>query len=154
MSVYELYNDVVCDWETTVLSLYPNSTSHWNHNSTSYWNHKWRWLGGESRKKFIWLRHSEKENRLDQIIYRLIYSYDYATVWKRIGQTRSCGFKDSCDCATVWKRTGQTRSCGLKDSCDCATVWKRTGQTRSCGLKDSYDRAKCEKEAVILDHME
>jgi len=49
---------------------HPDSTSHWNDrwrwlggesrrrfnlDSTSHWNHRWRWLGGGSRRRFIWL---------------------------------------------------------------------------------------------------
>jgi len=63
---------------------HPESTSHWNHrwrwlggesrrrfnpDSTSHWNYRWRWLGGGSRRRFIWLRHGVKKNRLDQIIW-------------------------------------------------------------------------------------
>jgi len=40
----------------------------WDLDSTSHWNHRWRWLGGESQRKFIWLCHGVKKNRLDQII--------------------------------------------------------------------------------------
>ena len=86
MSVYVLYdvvlifvNGVVCDWDypcyciltLLVIGIIDDDdlvvrVKRGSHpDSTSHWIHRWRWLGGGSRSRFIWLR----KNRLDQIIW-------------------------------------------------------------------------------------
>jgi len=76
MSVYVLYdvvsmfmNDVMCDQDIPVLRSYPDSTSHWNH--------KRRWLGGDSRRRFIWLHHVVKKNLsiLDFVLIKKIFIF-------------------------------------------------------------------------------
>jgi len=71
-------------WSRLPVLLYPDSTSHWNHrwrwlsgesrrrfnlDTISHWNHRWIWLDGGSRRRFIWLGHGVKKNQLDQIIW-------------------------------------------------------------------------------------